>query len=158
MIDEPRIVQTDGLFTAVIHLTVPRHQMPHVMGPAVQEVLAVVAQQGVTPSGPVFAHHFAMSPDVFDFEVGVPIPVPLVDAGRVRGGRLASVAAVTAVHRGGYDALPAAWGELESWMRAKGYVPASDLWESYAVGPESGTDQTRWRTELVRPVAALGGT
>jgi effector-binding domain-containing protein len=154
VIDPPRIVQTDALLTAVIHLTIPRSEIQRVMGPAIQEVLGVVAAQGLAPSGPVFSHHFAMRPETFDFEVGVPVVAPVNDAGRVRAGRLPSVAAALTTYRGPYEGLGAAWGELEAWMRAHGHAAAPDLWERYTAGPESSPDLANWRTDLVRPIVA----
>jgi hypothetical protein len=44
--------------------------MPLVFGPAVGELLAVLSAQGRTPDGAAFAHHFDMSPGIFNFEVG----------------------------------------------------------------------------------------
>ena len=73
MIDPPQVVQTDHQLTAVIHLTVPRKDIQAVMGPAIGEVMAATSSQGVGPAGPVFSHHLRMEPDVFDFEVGVPV-------------------------------------------------------------------------------------
>ena len=55
-------------------------------------------------------------------------------------------------YRGGYEGLGPAWGELDAWIRTNGHQPAEDLWEVYAVGPESGPDSTQWRTELNRPL------
>jgi len=40
------------------------------MGPAITEVMTAIAAQGVLATGPLFAHHPRMDPDVFDFEVG----------------------------------------------------------------------------------------
>ena len=56
---------------AVIRLTIARSEMMKVFGPAVSELMAALAAQGVKPVGAVFAHHLRMSPDTFDFELGV---------------------------------------------------------------------------------------
>lgn len=48
-----------------------------VFGPAVGELMAVLAAQGVKPDGAVFAHHLKMSADTFDFELGVKVPARL---------------------------------------------------------------------------------
>ena len=89
MIDPPEIVSTGAQQTAVIRLTIPRAEIQKVMGPAIGEVLGTVAAQGLTPTGPVFSHHFAMSPETFDFEVGVPVASTVMAFGRVRAGRVA---------------------------------------------------------------------
>lgn len=67
--------------TAVIHLTVPREEVHNVMGPGLSELLATVAAQGMTPTGPWFTHHLRMAPDVFDFEIGVPVDAPISKSG-----------------------------------------------------------------------------
>ena len=46
MIDPPSIVQSEAWQTAVLRLTIPRDQIQHVMGPAIQEVMETLASQG----------------------------------------------------------------------------------------------------------------
>lgn len=70
MISIPEILQTEAEAAAVIHLTAPRGEMRKVFGPAVGELMAALAEQGVKPSSPVFAHHLKMSLDTFDFRIG----------------------------------------------------------------------------------------
>lgn len=152
MLDEPRIVQTERQPTAVIWLTVPRAEIQSVMGPAIAEVMAALAAQGVPAAGSVFSHHLRMDPDIFDFEVGVPITAPVAAAGRVRAGELPAATVARTVHHGDYEGLGSAWGEFGEWIAAEGHVPAQDLWECYVTGPESGPDPDTWRTELNRPL------
>jgi effector-binding domain-containing protein len=154
MIDAPRIVQTEKQHAAVIHLTIPRYQFQLVFGPALGEVMAAVQAQGLQPTGPMFSHHFRMTPDTFDFEVGVPVAAKVAPKGRVKPGTLPATKVVRAVYRGGYEGLGSGWGELMQWMSDHGHAPAADLWECYLSGPESGTDPAQWRTELNRPLAA----
>ena len=71
MLATPEITTTNVEEAAVIRLTVPRSEMMKVFGPAVGELMAALAAQGVKPVGAVFAHHLKMSPDTFDFELGV---------------------------------------------------------------------------------------
>ena len=73
MLDTPRIAHCTAQQTAVIHLTIPRAEIRHVMGPGIQELMAAVAAQGIGPTGPWFSHHLKMHPDTFDFEIGVPV-------------------------------------------------------------------------------------
>ena len=88
MLATPQIIQTTAQEAAVIHLTVPRSEMMKVFGPAVGELMAALAAQGVEPVGAVFAHHLRMSPDTFDFELGVKVSSPAKAAGRVKLGQL----------------------------------------------------------------------
>jgi len=153
MIETPAITTTAEQPTAVIHLTIPRSEIQKEMGPAHQELFSALAAQGVTPTGPWFSHHFRMDPATFDFEVGVPVSAPVKPSGRVAGSRLPAARVARTVYRGGYEGLGAAWGELEAWMKGAGLKPATELWEIYAAGPESGSDPAGWRTELNRPIS-----
>ena len=153
MLDQPKIVRTERLLTAVIRLTIPKNEIGRLMGPAMMEVMAAVGAQGVTPAGPMFAHHFRMDPAVWDFEVGVPVAKPISTAGRVIPGELAARKVVRAVYQGTYEGLGPAWGELIDWIADKGLTPAEDFWESYLAGPENNPDPSGFRTELNRPLA-----
>ena len=152
MLDKPQIVRTDTQPTAVIHLTIPRAEIQDLMGPAIGEVMAAVAAQGMAPAGPVFSHHLRMDPAVFDFEVGVPVRVPISAMGRVTPGQLPAATVARVVYRGPYDGLGPAWAEFSAWLADEGHAPAPDLWESYVSGPEWNADPATWRTELNRPL------
>ena len=152
MLDEPRLIQTDAQLAAIIRLTIPRSEIRNVMGPAIAEVMATVAAQGIAPAGPVFSHHLRMHPDTFDFEVGVPVGRAVATAGRVKASQLPAATVARTVHHGPYEGLGSAWGEFDAWIAAAGYKPAPDLWECYVAGPESSPDPATWRTELNRPL------
>jgi effector-binding domain-containing protein len=152
MLDTPQIVQTAAQLSAVIHLTVPREEIRNVMGPGLAEVRAVLAAQGIAPAGPWFTHHLRMDPDTFDFEICVPVTVPVSAMGRVKPGQLPAARVARTVYHGPYEGLGAAWGEFMDWIAAEGHTPAPDLWECYVAGPESSPDPATWRTELNRPL------
>ena len=152
MIDTPHIVQTAAQPTAAIRLTVPRAEIRTVMGPGYSELMAAVAAQGIAPVGPWFTHHLRMDPDVFDFEICVPVATRVAGAGRVQPGELRAATVARTLYRGSYEGLAAAWGELMRWIAAQGHTPAPDLWERYVAGPEAGPDAAAWRTELNRPL------
>lgn len=152
MIETPRIVQSTEQQTAVIRLTVPRAEMPLVMGPAIQELIGAVRAQGVGPVGPVYSYHYRLDPEVFDFEVGVPVSAPVTAAGRVRPGSLPGTRVARTVYAGPYEGLGEAWCRFGSWIEEQGYVPAEGLWECYVRGPESSSDPAEWRTEFNRPL------
>ena len=152
MLDTPHITHTDACQTAVIHLTIPRAEIRHVMGPGIQELMATVAAQGIAPAGAWFSHHFAMHPDTFDFEIGVPVASPVTPAGRVRPGSLPGGQVARTVLHGNYDGLGAGWGEFLGWIADNGHQGAPDWWEVYVQGPESEPDPATWRTELNKPL------
>ena len=152
MIETPQIIQTQAQAAAVIHLTVARSDMMKVFGPAVGELMAALAAQDVEPVGAVFAHHLKMSPDTFDFELGVRVTSPVKASGRVKPGELPAAKVARTIYSGPYEGLPSAWGEFTTWIEANGDEPAEDLWELYSVGPQSSPDPANWRTELNRPL------
>ena len=152
MIGTPQVVQMASQHTASIRLTIPRAEIQQVMGPAIGEVMATVAAQGMTPAGPVFSHHLKMDPDTFDFEVGVPVAKPITAAGRVRPSQLPATTVARTDYRGPYEGLAAAWAEFCAWLSAEGHTAAPGLWEFYAAGPESSPDPAQWRTELNQPL------
>ena len=108
--------------------------------------------QGLAPAGPWFTHHLRMDPDIFDFEIGVPVNAPITAAGRVKAGELPAATVVRTVYHGPYEGLGPAWAELDAWVAAQGYSSRPDLWECYVAGPESSPDPATWRTELNRPL------
>lgn len=152
MISPPSIIQAETCPTAVIRLTIPRDQIQYVMGPAIQEVMQTLAAQGVTPAGPVFSWHYDMQPDLFDFEVGVPVSGTVSPAGRVYASTMPSGRALRCIYTGPYEGLGAGWGEFMDWIGASGHTMANGLWERYLTGPESSPDPSTWQTELNKPL------
>src|SRR5260221_10393716 len=140
MLDIPEITEAAAQLTAVIHLTIPRAEIRKVMGPGLGELRAAIAAQGVAPAGPWFTHHLRMDPDIFDFEICVPVTEPVTATGRVQPGQLPAARVARTVYRGPYEGLAAAWGEFDAWITANGYAPGPDLWECYVAGPESSPD------------------
>jgi effector-binding domain-containing protein len=153
MLDTPELTVTSPQPAAVIHLTIPRPEIGSVMGPGITEVMTVVASQGIAPAGPWYSHHLKMDPEIFDFEIGLPVNEPVTASGRVTQGELPGARVVRTVYQGPYEGLGAAWGEFDAWIREQGLTPVGDLWERYLVGPESGSDPSMYRTELNRPIA-----
>ena len=153
MLDKPQIVQTAAQITAIIRLTIPREEIQDVMGPAIAELMAALAAQGIALTGPIYAHHLRMDSATFDLEIGVPVQAPVTAVGRVKAGRLPAATVARTVYHGPYEGLGPAWEEFGAWIAAEGRLPAADLWECYVAGPESGPDPATWRTELNRPLA-----
>lgn len=154
MLSPLTLVQTEARPAAVIRLTIPREQIRVVMGPAMMEVIAAATSQGLGPAGPLFSHHFKMSPDVFDFEVGVPVSSALTPTGRVIASEIPAARVARTVYTGGYEELGEAWGEFMGNIEAAGHQAAPNLWEVYLKGPESGEDSAAYQTELNRPLVS----
>lgn len=152
MLENPHIAQSAEQLTAVIHITVPRTEIRNVMHPGITELMSAIAAQGIKPAGPWFTYHLRVDPEIFDFEISVPVDTPVAPAGRVKPSRLPAMKVARAVYRGPYENLGDAWGEFMAWIDASGYTPGSNVWERYVAGPESSPDPSEWRTELNRPV------
>lgn len=152
MIDNPEILDVPAQATALIRLTIPREEIGQVMGPALQELMAAVKEQGVGPTGPWFCHHLRMVPDIFDFECSVPVSAPVAPTGRVQAGERPAATVARTVYHGGYEGLGDGWSQLMDWIDASGNKPGPSLWEVYVVGPDSGLPEAQWQTELNRPL------
>jgi effector-binding domain-containing protein len=150
MIEPPRILETPGVATAAIRLTVAREELPRVMGPAIGELLATLGSQGISPAGPVLAYHVRLDPAVFDLEVAVPVARPAAAQGRVRPSGLPAATVARTVYHGPYQGLHGAWMELMAWIAAQGRQPGPTIWEVYLTDPGSSPDPATWRTELNR--------
>ncbi|MEO8306531.1 MAG: GyrI-like domain-containing protein [Pseudomonadota bacterium] len=152
MISTPQVIETAVQEAAVIHLVIPRNAMMKQFGPAVGELLAELNAQGIEPVGGVFAHHLRMTPDTFDFELGIKVTAPVRNNGRVQRGSLPATRVARTIYSGSYEGLPGAWNEFIAWMNGNELSPAPDLWELYSVGPQSSPNPADWRTELNRPL------
>ncbi|HWI64726.1 MAG TPA: GyrI-like domain-containing protein [Symbiobacteriaceae bacterium] len=149
MIETPQIIQSVPKAAALVRLTIPRAEIRNVMGPGLTEIREVLAAQGVAPAGPWFTHHLRFDPEIFDFEICVPVSGPVTPVGRVQLGNFPATTVARTVYHGPFEGLAGAWGEFDAWIRANGHTTAPDLWEVYLVGPESSSDPADWRTELI---------
>jgi effector-binding domain-containing protein len=162
MIETPQIIETEEVTAAVIHLAVPRADLPKVAPAAIDELVKAIAAQGQSPQGPLFMHHVSMSADTFDVEVGFPVATAIVPAGRVRPGKLPAAKVARTIYQGSYDGLYGAWDAFGKRLESDGLMErsrlkrAETLWERYLVGPETTSDASRWRTELNLPLARAG--
>ncbi len=152
MIEKPQIVRTAAINTAVIHLVIPRSELRSEMGPAHKELMIALAEQGIALAGPWFTHHLRLVPNIFDFELGVPVTSPCKPLGRVKPSQLPAGTVARIVYQGNYDGIPSAWSQLNTWIKAQNRKHGPNLWENYIIGPEANPDPTTWRTELNRPL------
>ena len=152
MLDEPQILQTSARLTAFIPVVVPRERIREVMGPGLEELKAAVAAQGIEVTGPWFTHHVRLDPDVFDFEISLPVASPVTASGRVQPGEWPAMTVARTVYHGGYEGLGAAWEEFDDRVGAHDHVLMPDLREVYLVGPWENEDPAAWQTELSREI------
>jgi effector-binding domain-containing protein len=152
VIDTPKQVQTKELQTAVIPFKIKREEMMTVFGPAVEELLKLLKEQGVTPASAVFCRHFRMETGRFDFEMGFVVDRTVKPSGRVVMSKLPATKVMRTIYHGDYSGLPAAWGEFDAWMKKEGVQQGAEVWELYYKGPQTTPDASKWETELSKPI------
>jgi effector-binding domain-containing protein len=118
------------------------------------KVASHVAEVGGVITGPPFTRYLRVGPEGIDMEVGFPTATLIPRNGEVTPAELPEVEAAVATHVGGYDGLPAAYGEIEQWIRARGRVPDTAMWEVYLTDPGADPDTSHWRTQIVWPLKA----
>lgn len=152
MLHDLHITTVEPRAIAKIPLVIPRDQIQHVMGPGIQELMGAVGAQGIGPAGAWLCHHHRLAPDVWDFDIAVPVTGAVTPTGRVVAGALPGGRVARCVYEGPYEGLGEAWGEFQRWIAAQGLATADGLWEVYASGPETGGDPAHYRTELHQPL------
>jgi effector-binding domain-containing protein len=127
------------------------------IGEYLREVGRYVQGAGGKVAGPVFTRYHRRSgadgahPDDIELEAGVPVDRALPGDGRVRAGELPAGLAVSTVHLGPYDQLPAASEALATWVQENGREPAGPPWEFYLNDPTT-TEPAQWKTEVLQPL------
>lgn len=149
MIDKPTIVEVPMQRTATIHLNIPGMDMPKHMDPAIQEILQVLAEQGLKPSGPMFTYHHRMPSATFDFEVGFPVEGVIQPSGRVKASELPAVKVARTIHHGPYEGLQGAWMAFGKWITENELDAEPRFFERY-LGDPSKQDPSEYRTEINR--------
>jgi effector-binding domain-containing protein len=153
VIDTPQIVTTTALNTAKIYAKIPTSAIRQEMGKVLQELIQAVKDQGVEITGSWFTHHFRKPEEFFDFEVCVPVASEVKASGRMEPGVWPAMKVVRTIYRGGYEGLPAAWGEFMAWTESHGVKISEEIWERYLVNPGTESDASKWQTELNRPIS-----
>lgn len=148
MITTPEIVTTAEQPAATIHLVIPGMEMPKHIDPAIQEILALLGEQGQQPAGPMFSYHHRRPSDTFDFEIGFPVSSAIKEEGRVRNSALPAGRVVRAVYQGPYERLGDAWRALQDRVRAQELPETGRFWERYLNNPDEVKDPKDYRTEL----------
>ncbi len=148
MITKPEVTTTKEQIAATIHLVIPGMEMPKHMDPAIQEIIQVLAGQGLQPAGPMFSYHHRRPSDIFDFEIGFPVTKAIVESGRVKNSKLPAVRVARCVYQGPYEGLSNAWPALQDWVRGQKLPETGRFFERYLNNPDEVKDPKDYRTEL----------
>jgi hypothetical protein len=123
------------------------------MGPGLSELMAAVAAQGVSPTGPWFDHHQRMDPDTFDFEIGVPVQSPISPAGRVQPGRLPATIVARTIYHGdtrasgppGENSMPGSPDKASPRARISGSASLGELSQTPIRPPSARSSIDRYQ-------------
>jgi effector-binding domain-containing protein len=148
MLTTPSLITTTAQPFAYIHLLIPGQDMGRYMDPAIQEVLQVLAAQGLQPAGPLVCLHNRRPTDTFDFLIGFPVAQRITEQGRVRNGEVPAATVVRAEHHGPYEHLAGAWQQLQTWVQAQQLNTTERFWEAYLNDPSTVAGPQDYRTEL----------
>lgn len=147
-IEDPEVLDTQEIATAIIPLVIPCRELPKTMDPAIQELIAILAKQGIDITGPMFSFHHRRPSDTFDFELGFPVAHAIKPEGRAMNGQLPAVKVVRSVYKGPYEGLAQAWPALQKWILENGHSGQERFWESYLNNPHEVKSPDDYLTEL----------
>jgi len=152
MIDPPWIEEMPEQTVAFVPITVARNQIQTVMMPGLSEIQSALSDQGIAPAGPWLTHHHYLKPEVFHFDICVPVTTAIKPQGRVTPGTLDARKVARTIHRGPFEQLGRSWGAFMVWVSAQGLPACVDFFECYAKGPEASPDPAQWETVLSVPL------
>lgn len=132
---EINVEQLGEQHAAAVVKQVPIAQIGAFIGEAFGLVMAELAAQRITPSGPPFAR-YDMRGSVFEVTAGFPTPLPIASRDRVIATNLPAGTVATTMHVGAYDAVKDAYDAVMEWLPTQSLRPTGDPWEVYLDGPE----------------------
>jgi effector-binding domain-containing protein len=138
----------------VIRLHSSIAEIPAMFAVALPEVWHAAEAMGLTPSGPPFGRYLSEFAPELDYEAGVPLPQPAPAAhGRAEPVELPGGTLAVGWHVGPYETLGETYAALMAWIAGQGRTVAGPMWELYWTDPGTEPDASRWRTEVIVPVA-----
>ena len=146
------VVELPATDAMVVRRVVAMADLTEFFGEAFDAVAREAEAVGATITGPPFGWYHSMPTDTVELSAGFPIdgvvggPSGDVVVERRPGGR-----AVVCTHVGPYDTMVVTYAALEAWMRERGLVPRSDMWEEYLSEPAG--DPSTWLTRIVTPLS-----
>jgi DNA-binding transcriptional MerR regulator/effector-binding domain-containing protein len=125
---------------------------------ALGELYAVLAAQGITPTGPaggifsnaIFSHAHG------EATVFVPCNGKVGAVGRVASRLVPAVELATLVHKGSHANIDLAYGSLATYVTRHALAVEGPLREYYLVGPRDTSDASAWLTEIGWPIFQMG--
>lgn len=138
---------------AAIRAEVPLAELTTVFDRGFREVMAAVARQGRSVTGPPFGYYPRTPGPTVEVVVGFPVSGPVQPDGEVEPFELPGGQVISGTHVGPYDRLEETYRELAAWASAQGLELADHMWESYLSDPSTQPDPATWTTSIIWPVA-----
>ncbi|GAB2749610.1 GyrI-like domain-containing protein [Nocardioides pakistanensis] len=138
---ETQFVDLQAQHTAVVKGHVPLAGIGEFLGSAFTEVIKVIDQQGLHPTGAPFAR-YRVTDQEFDVEAGFPVSDVVKPEGRVEADELPAGRVARTMHVGAYDEVDKAYEAATAWLTDEGCVTVGAPWECYLDGPEVENPRT----------------
>ena len=128
------------------------------IGKAFGLLFGYIGMSGATVAGPPMAiyHDEEFKEDDIDAEVCVPVSKVLPGEADIRGWVLPGGMVASTVHTGSYSDIGPTYETLMQWIRENDFMPIGPPREIYLSDPNTGTDPSQNRTEVVFPVEKSG--
>lgn len=136
-----QFVDLQAQHTGVVRGHVTKEGIAEFLGPAFGEVISVLDEQGLHPTGGPFGR-YRPTEDGFDVEVGFPSSDMVKPEGRVEPSELPGGRVARTMHVGAYGDVGAAYEAAFAWLVDEGCVATDEPWECYLDGPEVQNPRT----------------
>lgn len=127
-------------------------EMANALGELLPKVFGHATQSGATMVGPPFVRYLNMA-ETLDIQAGLPVAPGAAATDDILLGELPGGAALTTIHTGPYDGLPAAYAALQAWMKDNAVQPSGAPWEVYLTDPGEVPNPAEWKTQVIWPIA-----
>ncbi len=122
--------------TASVRVTIPVSALKEEMAKGYGEIMSILGQQGVRPSGNPYALYRNMDMNALDVEMGFPVASAVKSEGRVRSSTLPGGKTAISVHKGPYEEIGKAYGELSAFIQNQKLSPLGPCYETYLNDPQ----------------------
>jgi effector-binding domain-containing protein len=143
---DPVIIDAPELTLAVVRATVAMDELTDFYDRSFTELGAVLARQGLAPTGPAVGVYFGSPGATAEVAAGFPVARPVDPEGNVTSLVLPAGRVAQLVHEGAYDGLGASYDRLFGWIGTQDEVPGEVMWETYLTEPTPDKDPAAMRT------------
>ena len=131
---------------------VPMVEIAERMGRDFDRIMALLAAQGIKPSGPPVAYYHAWTEEAGDLEVGFPVGQPFAPGDGVARSELPGGKALFTVYVGRYDQIEPAYNAMQAYAAHHGLELAPFMWERYFTDPDEEPDLSKHVTHVYWPL------